>query len=231
MIFEINYSKINAYNFCHYLYKFIYIDKKYVKHNSKTSLGISIHRCLADYGKRKLDLRGLINSFEENWNNAGFSTPQEVMEYYEMGVDLIKKFYEYEKNTHSTIFSTDDFFEVALDSEFILKGTVDRVDKLEDGSYEIIDYKLAMDNKNVNMHRNDLQLLIYGYGISRKYSNRVSFVSYYYLNGPRKYRMEYNEDGEFINFIKEVSVKMRNCEFSKKGRCDICLAREGCPYK
>ncbi len=231
-MFEINYSKINAYSFCNYLYKFIYVDGNYVKHNSKTSLGISIHRCLADYAKRKLTLNQMLESFEEGWCNAGFSTPQQMMEYYEIGIDLIKKFYEFEKNNPSKILFADEFFEVALDNEFVLKGTVDRVDELSDGSLEVIDYKLAIEEKSFSHHhKNELQLLIYAYGISKKYVKKVSFISYYYISKPGKVRMSYTEDKGIILSLKDIAAKMKKLELSKKGRCDICLAKESCPYR
>lgn len=230
-MFELNYSKINAYNFCNFLYKFIYVDGNYVKHNPKTSLGISLHKCLAEYAKRKLNLKGMLESFEENWNNAGYTTPQEMMEYYEIGRELIKDIYDFEKNNPATIFSADDFFEVILNDEFVLRGTVDRVDILADETLEVIDYKLAMEEKNALPYRNELQLIIYAYGISRKYSKRVSYITYYYLNGPKKQRMEYLENENFSEIISDIGRKMKNNEFVKKGRCEICLAKELCNYK
>lgn len=230
-MFEINYSKINAYNFCNYLYKFVYVDGNYVKHNSKTSLGISIHKCLAEYANKKLELKGMIESFEENWNNAGYSTPQEMMEYYEIGIELLRKVYDFEKNNPSKIFSADDFFEVALNDEFILRGTVDRIDILPDNTLEVIDYKLAMDERTALHYRNELQLMIYAYGISRKYSKKVSYITYYYIYGPKKHRMEYVSDNNFINNLIEIAKKMKNNEFVKRGKCEICLAKDLCKYK
>lgn len=230
-MFEINYSKINAYNFCNYLYKFIYIDGNYVKHNWKTSLGISIHKCLRDYAQRKLDLKGMLESFEENWSHVGFSTPQEMMYFYDYGVKLIKGFYEFERHNPSEIFSSDDFFEVFINDEFVLRGTVDRVDILDDGTLEVIDYKLAFDEKNSSSHRSELQLLIYAYGISKKYSKSVSYISYYYIADPHKQKMRYKEDNGFLNSIINTARMMKNMEFIKKGRCEICLAKETCKYK
>lgn len=230
-MFEINYSKINAYNFCNYLYKFIYIDGNYVKHNWKTSLGISIHKCLRDYAQKKLNLKGMLESFEENWSNVGFSTPQEMMSCYDFGIKLIERFYEFEKQNPSEIFSSDDFFEVFINDDFVLRGTVDRVDILDDGTLEIVDYKLAIDDKNVYHHRNELQLLIYAYGISKKYSKTVSYITYYYIHEPHKHKIKYVEDKEFLNIILTVAKKMKNMEFTKKGKCEICLAKEMCRYK
>ncbi|MCX7641352.1 MAG: PD-(D/E)XK nuclease family protein [Elusimicrobiales bacterium] len=230
-MFEINYSKINAYNFCHYLYKFIYIDGNYIKHNWKTSLGVSIHKCLVNYANKKLELKGILESFEENWNNAGFNTPQQMMECYEVGIELIKNFYEFEKKNPSSIFSVDDFFEIFLDDEIVLKGTVDRIDILDDDSLEIIDYKLAMEEKNHFHHRNELQLMIYAFGISKKYFKKVSYISYYYISGPKKQRMEYIEDSSLITNLKDIAFKMKRMEFYKKGKCDICLAKESCKYR
>ena len=231
-MFELNYSKINAYNFCNYLYKFIYVDGRYIKHNPKTSLGISVHRALSFYAKNRLDLDGLLISYEENWNNSGFETPQQMMEYYELGIDLLKKFYQFEKENPSEIFSYDDFFEVDIDDDFVLRGTVDRIDRLGDRTLEIIDYKLGLDEKKEFHNKSELQLLVYAYGIGKKYGIKVSRMTYYYIGIPRKHTLDciLNEN-EFISYLKDIGRNMRSMVFEKKGKCDICLAKDMCNYR
>ncbi|MEF3281029.1 MAG: PD-(D/E)XK nuclease family protein [Elusimicrobiota bacterium] len=224
-MFELNYSKVNSYLFCPYLYKFIYIDKKYTPHTPKTSFGLSIHKTLREYARTKANLHQLMFLYEENWCNYGYSFPQQMMEYYEKGKDILKNFYEVESHSRSQILYFEDFFEVKIDEDFVLKGTVDRVDRDEDGKIEVIDYKLGFDD---NGEKKDLQLMIYAYGVSKKYMIDVSFVSYYFLINPKKVKMKYIFDSYLIDFLIETGRKMENMIFDRKGNCAKCLAKSVC---
>ncbi len=229
-MFELNYSKINAYNFCNYLYKFLYIDKKYVKHNSKTSFGISIHKALKEYINTRNSLSRFLEVYEENWTNYGYSTGQEMMDYYYKGIDILKRFFEYERKRNAHIVSSEDFFECNISNDFILRGTVDRVDLKDDGSLKIIDYKINIDENNENHIRNNLQLSIYAYGISRKYSKAVSELVYYYVGNLKEFRIEYMGDENLRNYLLDCGEKMKNIILTHKGNCYSCLAKELCQF-
>ena len=228
-MFELNYSKINSYIFCNYLYKFIYIDGKYTKHNNRTSFGISIHKALKDFAVNKSDLKSLLYSYEEKWCNVGYSNPRQMMEYYYKGIDLIKNFYHYEQKRKSKIIYSEDFFEVPINNDFIIRGTVDRVDLNDDGSVNIIDYKLGLD-ENSDSVKNNLQLSIYAYGISKKYSLKVSNLIYYYITGLKEINVEYIGEEKLLELILSYGKKMKDMVFEKKGNCGICLAKHICQY-
>ena len=231
-MFELNYSKINAYLFCHYLYKFVYLDGKYVKHNPKTSFGISIHKALKEYALKKADLRNLLYLYEENWSNVGYDNPRDMIEYYENGVEILKKFYEYDTKNYSEVLFCEEFFEIDIGDGFELKGTVDRVEKNSDGSVNIIDYKMGFDEEKENPgnFRNYLQLEIYAYGISKKYNLKVSKIGYYFISIPKKVLLDYSYDPKLIDNIKKIGSMMRENIINQKGNCSICLIKDICYY-
>lgn len=233
-MFELNYSKINSYLFCPYLYKFIYIDKKYTQHNDKTSLGISLHKALKEYGINKPDKNNFIEYYKENWSNYGYATAQMAAYYYEMGIDILEKFYMEDYKNQKNIIETELFFEVGLNSDYILRGTVDRIDRVDDTCVEIIDYKLGFDEhlseKNNNDNKKNLQLMIYGYGITRSYNFNVCYVSYYYLLNLKKVRFNYVYDDKLVGFLLNVGDRMKNLVLDKKGNCLKCLAKNLCEF-
>jgi RecB family exonuclease len=230
MVFELNYSKINAYLFCHYLYKFVYIDKKYVKHNPKTSFGISIHRTLKEYVLKNADLKTMLNLYEENWVNCGYDNPRDMMEYYESGVDILKNFYEYDRKNATEVLFCEEYFDVDIGDGFALRGTVDRIEKNPDGSVNIIDYKMGFDEEKENPgnFRNYLQLEIYAYGISKKYDLKVSKIGYYFISIPKKVFIDYSYHPTLIDNIKRIGSMMRENIINQKGNCSICLIKDIC---
>ena len=231
-MFELNYSKLNAYLFCHYLYKFIYLDKKYIKHTPKTSLGISLHRTLKDYILKKADFKKMLEIYEENWLNVGYYNPRDMMEYYEKGLEIIKNFYEYEIKNPSKVFLCEEFFEVDIGDGFELKGTVDRVERNVDGSINIVDYKTGFDEEkdNASVLRNYFQLEIYAFGISRKYNINISKIGYYFISIPKKVLHDYSYDSTLIDNIKRIGTMMRSNVIYKKGSCINCLIKDMCSY-
>jgi len=229
-MFEINYSKINSYLFCPYLYKFSYIDRKYTQHNPKTSFGLSIHKTLKDFAQKKLDLKRLLFAYEENWCNYGYTSPQQMLEYYDMGIEMLKKFYNAELTNNSKILYSEDIFKVEINDDVVLRGTVDRVDKTADGKIEIVDYKMGFEEKENGYEKNSLQLKIYAYGISKKYSINIDYISYYFLMNQKKIRIEYKPDDDLIPFLIDCYKKIQFPVFDRKGRCDICLAKNLCEF-
>lgn len=229
-MFELNYSKINSYLFCPYLYKFIYLDKKYTKHNPLTSLGISIHKTLKTYAELRPNLKDLLFYYAQNWFHIGYSTPQQMLEFYAMGENIIKSFFEFEKNSKNKILYTEQKFELPLDDKYVLKGTIDRVDISPDGKVEVIDYKIGFDKKNEEVLKNDLQLKIYAYAAEKVFNLKVDYISYYLMLPPKKLITEYSEDKKFKDYLIETAKNMENIRFDRKGNCALCLAKELCKY-
>ena len=231
-MFELNYSKINAYLFCHYLYKFIYLDGKYIKHTPRTSFGISIHKTLKEYVLRKADLKTMLNIYEENWFNIGYNNPRDMVEYYENGIELLKRFYEYDKKDDCEVLFCEEFFEVDIGDDFELKGTVDRVEMDRYGNINVVDYKVGFDEEKENpgVLRNYFQLEIYAFGISKKYNLDISKIGYYFVSIPIKVFHNYLYDDTLIDNIKKIGIMMRSGIINKKGNCSICLIKDMCVY-
>ena len=90
-----------------------------------------------------------------------------------------------------------------------LSGRIDRIDKLPDGTYEVIDYKTGSSSeKNL---KNDLQLSIYALACKESLKISVSKLSLYYLDNLEKVSTSRSEKdldkcrGEILEYAKELA--------------------------
>src|SRR5207302_7199183 len=66
-----------------------------------------------------------------------------------------------------------------------IRGRVDRVDELESGGYELIDYKTGVP-KTQSQLRDDVQLALYAVGARAAWQLEATERSYYYVLDDRK---------------------------------------------
>ncbi len=84
--FKISYSRVNAYLFCPYKYKLIYLDNLYAPINANITFGHIIHKTLEKFhvsNEQSYDI--LFECYDDAWRNDGFVDPQQIFEYYECG--------------------------------------------------------------------------------------------------------------------------------------------------
>ncbi|HOX23515.1 MAG TPA: PD-(D/E)XK nuclease family protein, partial [Elusimicrobiales bacterium] len=136
---ELNYSKIRTYRECPRLYRLIYIEQKRQPLTPLSSLGISLHRALDSFHNGGRDLQDLFDAYDASWLGAGYADAQEQMTHYKRGRQLLESYWLTETERKSTVKWTEKTFEFPAE-EFRIKGTIDRVDRNPDGSWEIIDY-------------------------------------------------------------------------------------------
>ena len=110
-----------------------------------------------------------------------------------------------------------------------IKGAIDRIDKLKDNSYAILDYKtsssLKIDSAKTLEHANDFQLEFYYLALR---DLNVSQVSYYDLNDASiKDEILLNEKIALLDNIF-ISLKTKNVNFTKCKDTKVCTF---CIYK
>lgn len=227
--FELNYSKINSYNFCPFLYKFIYIEGKYTPFNAYSSFGLSIHKTLDKYAKNKGDFNDLLIYYEECWRHEGYNSPSEMMEFYLKGKKILENFWLREQSKNSEIIFSEKDFEFDLD-EFKIKGTIDRVDRLKNGKIELIEYKTGNEERDIERLKNDKQLAIYAVGLKRCYNLVPDYISFYLLSLDSVVTVDYDviNENKILEYLKDIGKKIINGDFSRKGNCNICIIKNLC---
>ena len=88
----------------------------------------------------------------------------------------------------------------------LLRGRVDRVDRLPGGEYELIDYKTGRP-KTAAQLAEDVQLSLYAVGAREAWQLEASRQAYYYLLDDQKVAVP-DDDGDRAEWIREVATEV-----------------------
>jgi RecB family exonuclease len=230
---EVSYSRINAYLTCPWKYRLMYREGKRIPPNPFISLGISVHRALEDFHRRKAtSLEELMESYDRSWVNEGFASPQQTQEFYEKGQRMLEVYHRASTACTAEIQHLEKEFEIHI-GRHRLKGIIDRIDRHPDGTYEIIDYKTHGEAWKQEKVDSDLQLSIYSLACSRALGIEPKLLSYYFLAHDRKMstRRSAQQIAETIGLINKVAEKIGRDEFvPNKTHCPRCDFKKICPH-
>jgi len=134
-------------------------------------------------------------------------------------------------------FTAEQFHETRLTSGILIAGKIDRVDRMDDGSLKVIDYKtgkLPFRTDDESIAREDLQLSMYAMVVMKKYGVPVSRCSLVFLAHDEEVGFTPTMEmlGEKAKVIAEVVAKIESdTEFAPKENhlCPWCEYREICP--
>jgi DNA helicase-2/ATP-dependent DNA helicase PcrA len=176
----------------------------------------------------------LLDIYAEFWQNDGYQSKEEREKYKIKGRAALKKFLaDYAASPNHEILFLEKKFSFKLGAD-IIKGTIDRVDILNDGSLEIIDYKTGKGKTKLEF-KDKRQLILYQLFLEEFLGKKVAALSYYYL-----------ESGEKISFtatakdisnlrlgvMKEISaIKERNFAPTPSLLCQFCDFNSICEFR
>jgi RecB family exonuclease len=241
----LSYSQINTYQQCPLKYKFQYIERRPTKPSPHLALGNTIHDTLRDFHKefdpKRTSLEDLLSCYEKNWVAEGYESKEQEEEFRREGERMLRDYYQTAiRNSNLPLHLEENFKFRMGDCE--IWGKIDRIDRLPNGEWEIIDYKtgkrrieearLKADLNPLEVDEN-FQLSLYYLGCKEKFNRTPEKVSIYYLKNNQKLSAtrspEQLRDVERI--VDQVAAQIREKKFeAKKGPlCPWCDYREICP--
>jgi len=260
-----SYSQLAAFSKCPYQYKLSYIMRVPIFGKAVFSYGKSMHKTLEEFfklvllkqGNKQADLfennkktqkntkkkisnlvsyEELKKLFEKHWLDEWYEDKDQKEKYYKKAKKSLKVFYEQIKDQINDTESTEKPFNLKI-NDYTLRGVIDRIDRLDDGSINIVDYKTGNPKEECKLSPEDkMQLLIYQIAAEEVLKEKVQSLIYYYLdNNTQVEFIGQDKDKEKVksNIIKEVEA-LNKSTFSAKPSsfiCKFCDFRNICDFK
>ncbi len=258
-----SFTQLEGYKNCPLQYKFQYILRIPMSTGRPVfSYGQSMHSTLEEFYKRMKDRaekkqiglfsasaeammdegnseleslisqRELLKIYDEKFIDEWYDDEKQKLEYYEKGKNSIKVFYSELKDNFIIPHSLEKGFNIRI-GDYFMKGKIDRVDILSDGTCEIIDYKTGT-GKDIKDVKKD-QLMIYQIAATEVLGLKPSKLTFYYLDDNSK--VSFLGTDEQIDKLKQnivtwiEEIRENNFEPKPSPLCKFCDYRDICEFK
>jgi DNA helicase-2/ATP-dependent DNA helicase PcrA len=177
-------SDLSLYLTCPLKYKFARVFGIPQEPTINQRFGILVHNVLERFHKDQPEndedgLRRLTRLFETGWHRTGFGSTDDELQYRDRGREALRLYWEREQLSEAEPVWLEKKFDFKV-GEHHVRGRVDRVDRLPDGDFELIDYKTG-ERKSAAELENDLQLALYRLAAREAWDIEAAFGSYYYV--------------------------------------------------
>ncbi len=244
---SLSYSQLSTFQMCPKKYQYRYELGLTEPPNASLSFGVSLHNALRDFSLHLIDRAEkspeerkslyseedklyLKKMLEKNWVNRGYGSKKEAQENQELGWECLEKFFYDEKKSNRVPYSVERSFSLKIDGVKV-SGRIDRIDKLDDGTYEIIDYKTGKSGSYDV--KKDMQLSVYALAARDSLKIPVSRYSLVFLENGEWLTATRSEADikKCIDAITSVSQEIALSEFGALPgfQCNFCPYRMICP--
>jgi DNA helicase II / ATP-dependent DNA helicase PcrA len=228
-------TDIETYRTCPLKYKFARVFRIPSEPTLNQRFGILVHQVLERFhagGTEGRSLPELLGLLEAGWRRGGFGDSEEERQLRAKATQALLRYHER--------FQEDDGEPVWFERSFafnlgphLLRGRVDRVDRLPDGAYELIDYKTGRP-KTAAQLREDVQLSLYAVGARESWQLEAAQQAYYYVLDDAKVPVSRSdEDRDWItDTVFSVAEGIQSQGFEPKpswSACSMCDYRIACP--
>src|SRR5262249_40335581 len=146
--------------------------------------GILIHNVLERFHREEPEpgedgLRRLMGLLEAGWRRSGFGTSDDELQYRDRAREAMRLYWERERGDEGGPVWLERQFDFQVGPHHV-RGRVDRVDRLPDGSHELIDYKTGERKSEADLE-SDLQLALYRLAAREAWDLEAGIGSYYYV--------------------------------------------------
>jgi DNA helicase-2/ATP-dependent DNA helicase PcrA len=227
-------SDIDTYRTCPLKYKFARVFRIPSEPTLNQRFGILVHQVLERYHQAgpasSLDeLHGLL---EAGWRRGGFGSSEEERQLHAKARVALERYVERVRGDDGQPVWFEKAFQFRLGAH-TLRGRVDRVDRLPDGGYELIDYKTGRPKTALAL-REDVQLALYAVGAREAWDVEATRQSYLYVLDDEKVPLPTADvDREWItDTVREVADGILSQGFEPTpsySACSACDFRIACP--
>lgn len=178
---RISYTALETYKTCPLKYKFSEIDKIRAPKSKEAVFGTLLHSALKFMFSRDPlypTLDEVVNFYLSGWSEyapkTSWNDEREEKMFREHGIQIIKKFYASNQPWNFNVMDLESRFEFPIEDPktgetHTLAGIMDRIDKPDENTYEIIDYKTSKRMPTQERADANLQLSIYHMGLTHRW--------------------------------------------------------------
>jgi len=237
-------SDIDLYRTCPLKYKFARVFAIPQEPTINQRFGILMHQVLERFhaeemrvhaggaepitGVRAGSLDRLLGLFEAGWRRTGFGASDDELQYRDRAVAALARYQERHTRSPSTPMWLERNFAFPI-GPHKLRGRVDRVDRLPNGGYEVIDYKTGDPGSGPALS-GDVQLALYRMAAREAWEIDAELSSYWYvLADERVPTPAQSDDAERVErTVLEVAAGISDQDFEPRPSYEIC---SWCDYR
>jgi DNA helicase-2/ATP-dependent DNA helicase PcrA len=228
-------SDIDTYRTCPLKYKFARVFRIPQEPTLHQRFGIAVHQVLERYHAASGgdgSLAELLGLLDASWRRGGFGDSEEERQLRGKAVAALTRYHERSASTEAEPVWFERPFAFKL-GPHLLRGRVDRVDRLPGGGYELIDYKTGRPKSEAQL-ADDVQLSLYAIGAREAWQLESSQQAYWYLLDDRKVSVPCDDGTR--EWIREVATEVAEGILSQGFEptpslraCSVCDYRLVCP--
>jgi DNA helicase-2/ATP-dependent DNA helicase PcrA len=227
-------TDIDTYRTCPLKYKFARVFRIPQEPTLHQRFGILVHQVLERFHAQDAGtLPELLGLLEAGWRRGGFGDSEEERQLRGKAASSLTRYHERFRSEEAQPVWFERQFTFKL-GPHLLRGRVDRVDRLPDGEYELIDYKTGRP-KSAEQLAEDVQLSLYAVGARESWQLEASRQAYYYLLDDQKVAVP-SDEGDRAEWVREVAMEVAEGILSQGfeptpsfGACSMCDYRLVCP--
>jgi len=226
-------TDIETYRTCPLKYKFARVFRIPSEPTMNQRFGILVHQVLERYhGAENAGLPELLGLLEAGWRRGGFGDSEEERQFRAKATSALVRYHDRFKEEDGEPVWFERSFQFRM-GQHVLRGRVDRVDRLPDGGYELIDYKTGRPKTPAQL-REDVQLSLYAVGARESWELDAASQAYYYVLDDEKVPVERDEaDRDWITeTVMTVADGIQSQGFEPTpswSACSMCDYRIACP--
>jgi DNA helicase-2/ATP-dependent DNA helicase PcrA len=230
-------SDIDTYRTCPLRYKFARVFRIPQEPTVHQRFGILVHQVLERFHARtgaSGTLPELLGLLDSGWRRAGFADSEEERQLRGKATSALTQYHARFQHEPSEPVWFERPFTFKLGAH-LLRGRVDRVDRLPSGQYELIDYKTGRPKGTAELE-DDIQLALYAVGAREAWQLDASRQAYYYLLDDQKVTLPEDDGGDRSAWVREVVGEVARGVLAQEfeptpsfAACSACDYRLVCP--
>jgi RecB family exonuclease len=164
-------TRLALYLFCPKAYHYYYVHGlRWSTFSAGQSFGGSLHRTLQAFHREgaPTTIESLLETYRGSWSTAGYASDAEAAAHFAAGEELLRRYHTASQPADRTTIAVETTLQAEY-PEFILFGKIDRLDRLESGELQVIDYKSGRQTVTEEEVRGSLALTVYHLLVVRRH--------------------------------------------------------------